>query len=86
MPRYQERHKLPSVSEAAKPEVTSGKERPKTSGHGRDAVDSGEIVPLLDRPQEGQSAESELNGAVSTDTILTREGNSRSEKGKVCPF
>ena len=86
----QERYKLPSVSETPEQQVASGdssvssclqsfdgKETPKTSGRGRDVVDSEEAMPLLDRPQNRQSAESELNGAVSTDTI---------EKGKVCSF
>ena len=92
MPHYYERCKSRSDSEPPEREVASGnssvstclpsldeKEQLKTFERGRDANDSGVTIPLTDRPQKGQSTESELNG-------LTQEGDSRSEKGEVCPF
>ena len=93
MPYYPERYRSPSDSEPPEREVASGnssvstclpsldeKEQLKTFERGRDANDSGVIcIPLTDRPQKGQSTESQSNG-------LTREGDSQSEKGEVCPF
>ena len=87
MPHYYERCKSRSDSETPEREVASGNSSVSTCPpsfdefeRGRDANDSGVTsIPLTDRPQKGQSTESELNG-------LTREGDSQSEKGEVCPF